>query len=352
MKKVLHIIGTRPQIVKLASFVNYKNINFQNLIIDTNQHYEKNMQEDLYDDFKISKESITFLENNKHVSNDVGVIKELLNIKVHKINPDLIIIYGDTNTTVAGALTAKENNITSIHVEAGLRSYLHNQVEEKNRIFVDSISDYLFCPTFSSLKNLVKENLHHKAVFTGDIMLDIFLRTKNYLDQTNVTEKYPENYYLLTLHRKENLEDKNKLQSIIESFHSFSNLIIPIHHSFKNKLVEYKLLESLPKNIELVDPLVYSDLLLAIYNSKGVITDSGGLQKEAYWFNKPILTLRENTEWTETVDSGLNVLVNEFPVNLYNIISTINKTVEDRFTNFGNGNAVKNMVSKIEEILK
>ena len=105
------------------------------------------------------------------------------------------------------------------------------------------------------------------------------------------------------------------------------------------------------QNIELVEPLVYSDLLLTIKNSKGVITDSGGLQKEAYWFNKPLLTLRENTEWTETVDSGLNVLVNEFPINLHNIISTINKTKEDRFTTFGNGNAVNNMISKIEEIL-
>ena len=105
--------------------------------------------------------------------------KELLNIKVCEMNPDLIITYGDTNTTVAGALTAKENNISSIHIESGLRSYISNQVEEKNRIFVDSISDYLFCPTLSSVKNLEKENLHSKSFFTGDIMLDIFLETKN-----------------------------------------------------------------------------------------------------------------------------------------------------------------------------
>ena len=111
MKKVLHIIGTRPQIVKLASVINFKNITFQNLIIDTNQHYQKNMQADLYDDFKISKEKITFLENNKNFSNDIDAIKELLNIKVCEMNPDLIIIYGDTNTTVAGALTAKENKL-------------------------------------------------------------------------------------------------------------------------------------------------------------------------------------------------------------------------------------------------
>ena len=351
MKKVLHIIGTRPQIVKLASVINFKKINFQNLVIDTNQHYQKNMQEDLYDDFKISKEKITFLQNNKNFSNDVDAIKELLNKKVSEMNPDLIITYGDTNSTVAGALTAKENNISSIHVESGLRSYIHNQIEEKNRIFVDSISDYLFCPTLSSVKNLEKENLYSKSIFTGDIMLDIFLKTKNYLDQIIVDKTFPEEFYLFTLHRKENLEDKKKLHSIIESLYDFSNLIIPMHHSLKNKLVEYDLLESLPKNIELVDPLVYSDLLLTIKNSKGVITDSGGLQKEAYWFNKPTLTLRENTEWIETVDSGLNVIVNEFPVNLHNIISTINKTKEDRFTTFGNGNAVNNMISKIEEIL-
>ncbi len=207
MKKVLHIIGTRPQIVKLASVINFKNITFQNLIIDTNQHYQKNMQTDLYDDFKISKEKITFLENNKNFSNDIDAIKELLNIKVCEMNPDLIIIYGDTNTTVAGALTAKENDITSIHVESGLRSYIPNQVEEKNRIFVDSISDYLFCPTLSSVKNLEKENLHSKSFFTGDIMLDIFLETKNYLDQTIGDKTFPEEFYLFTLHRKENLDN-------------------------------------------------------------------------------------------------------------------------------------------------
>ena len=166
---------------------------------------------------------------------------------------------------------------------------------------------------YSKLYFLIeKENLHSKSFFTGDIMLDIFLKTKNYLDQTIVNKTFPEEFYLFTLHRKENLEDKNKLNSIIDSLYDFSNLIIPIHHSFKNKLMEYDLLESLPENIELVEPLVYSDLLLTIKNSKGVITDSGGLQKEAYWFNKPILTLRENTEWTETIENGLNVLVNEF----------------------------------------
>ena len=232
-----------------------------------------------------------------------------------------------------------------------MRSYIPNQVEEKNRIFVDSISDYLFCPTLSSVKNLEKENLHSKSFFTGDIMLDIFLETKNYLDQTIGDKTFPEEFYLFTLHRKENLEDKNKLNSFVVSLYDFHNLIIPIHHSFKNKLVEYDLLESLPENIELVDPLVYSDLLLTIKNSKGVITDSEAYKKKHIGLISRYLLLEKNTEWIETVDSGSNVLVNEFPINLHNIISTINKTKEDRFTTFGNGNAVNNMISKIEEIL-
>lgn len=346
MKKLLHIIGTRPQIIKLASMLKSSPPDIINIVIDTNQHYENSMQRNLYEDFKINTESIIFLKNEKSLSNNVSAISNLITHEIQIIEPDIVLVYGDTYTTLAGALSAKNNKIKSIHIEAGLRSFSDDQIEETNRILADNICDYLFCPTQTAIENLQKEGLGRKAYFTGDIMLDIFLNT----EFKKIKFPLPENYYLATLHRSENIENKKKLESIFQSFRNIPNLIIPLHHSLKDKLNEYDLYDSLPLNIKFLEPLTYSEILHTISQSKGVITDSGGLQKDSFWLNKPTLTLRTNTEWVETLQSGGNILVNNFPANLFALINSINIIEEDKFSLFGNGSAVKNIMSKIREI--
>lgn len=346
MKKLLHIIGTRPQIIKLASMLKSSPPDTVNFVIDTNQHYEKSMQRNLYEDFKINTESIIFLKNKNSLSNNVSAMSSLISNQIQVIKPDIVLVYGDTYTTVAGALSAKNNKIKSIHIEAGLRSFSDDQIEETNRILADNICDYLFCPTQTALKNLQKEGLGSKAFFTGDIMLDIFLKTEFKM----IKSPLPNNYYLATIHRSENIENEKKLENIFHSFRNIPNLIIPMHHSLKNKLIENELYDNLPPNIKLVEPLTYSEILYVISQSKGVITDSGGLQKDSFWLNKPTLTLRSNTEWIETLQSGSNILVNDFPTDLFALINLINTVEEDKFSLFGNGSAVENIMSKIREI--
>ncbi len=351
MKNILHIIGTRPQIIKLASVLSCESNNFKNFVIDTNQHYDSSMQKNIYNDFGINTDSIIFLDNKKYLSNNVSAITNLLSKRINEIKPNLILVYGDTYTTVAGALSAKIHQIPVVHIEAGLRSFTGQQIEETNRIIVDNVSDYLFCPTLSSVKNLSNEGLGQKAEFIGDIMLDIFIKTKPKKPESLSIDFFNETYYLSTIHRSENLQDENKLKNIIKSFESLPKILLPIHHSLKKKLIEYDLLNSLPASIHLVNPMKYTETLFAIQNSSAVITDSGGLQKDAFWMNKPIVTLRGSTEWIETVELGQNKLINKFPLNLLDIINEIKDDGSDRFSFYGKGNAVLNMMSKIEKII-
>ena len=351
MKNILHIIGTRPQIIKLASVINFESNKFNNYVIDTNQHYEESMQKNIYNDFGIDTNSIIFLDNKKEYSNNVSAITNLLSSPVNQIKPEMILVYGDTYTTVAGALSSIVKQIPLIHIEAGLRSYSHNQIEEANRIIVDNIADYLFCPTLSSIKNLTKEGLDKKAEFIGDIMLDIFIKTKPKKPESLSSSFINKPYYLSTIHRNENLKDENTLKNIIKSLESLPKVLLPMHHSLKKKLIEFDLLDGLPGNINLVEPLKYSETLFAIENSSGVITDSGGLQKDAFWMKKPIITIRESTEWIETVELGQNKLINKFPVDLIDIINEIKDDKSERFSFYGDGNAVLNMMLRIEKII-
>lgn len=350
--KILHIIGTRPQIIKLASVLNYEDSFFEHSIIDTNQHYEDSMQKNLYKDFGIDLSTIKFLDSNELLSSDISNMFNLMSQELNQIKPDIVFVYGDTNTTVAGALSAKLNNIPSVHIEAGLRSYLQMQIEETNRIIADQLCDYLFCPTETAVNNLRKEKLDHKAFLVGDITLDIFLNTKPKKPSLINSDFLDEQYYLSTIHRKENLNNHSMLENILESLSTLPRVIMPLHHSLKIKLIEINLYERVPSNINLIDPLLYSEILFLIKNSSGVITDSGGLQKDSFWLKKPTITIRKNTEWKETLDYGQNILVNEFPVNLIDKFNLINITDINRQELFGNGNAVSNIMSKVKEIFR
>ena len=204
-------------------------------------------KKNLYRDFGIDLSTIKFLDSNKLLSSDISSMFSLLSQELNQIKPDIVFIYGDTNTTVAGALSAKLNNIPSVHIEAGLRSYLQMQIEETNRIIADELCDYLFCPTETAVSNLRKEKLDHKAFLVGDITLDIFLNTKPKKPSFINSDFLDEQYYLSTIHRKENLNNHSKLENILESLSTLSRVILPIHHSLKNKLIEISLYERIPK---------------------------------------------------------------------------------------------------------
>ena len=230
MKEFTHIVGTRPQIIKLSAVITKKNDKFN--ILDTNQHFDKVLQKSIYENLKIDIKHIKFLNVETAYSNNISILTNLICSYLLKVKNDHVIVYGDTNTTVAGALAAKLSNKVLIHVESGLRSGEVYQVEEANRKIVDALSDYRLCPTESSITNLKAENFTDNNFLIGDLTLDVFKKNfredKNILDRLKVTE---DSYYISTIHRKENTEEKNKLQNILESLNTLENLLLILHPS-------------------------------------------------------------------------------------------------------------------------
>tara|TARA_B100001250_G_scaffold413364_1_gene447249 strand:+ start:298 stop:1347 length:1050 start_codon:yes stop_codon:yes gene_type:complete len=349
MKEFTHIVGTRPQIIKLSAVITKKNDKFN--ILDTNQHFDKVLQKSIYENLKIDIKHIKFLNVETAYSNNISILTNLICSYLLKVKNDHVIVYGDTNTTVAGALAAKLSNKVLIHVESGLRSGEVYQVEEANRKIVDALSDYRLCPTESSITNLKAENFTDNNFLIGDLTLDVFKKNfredKNILDRLKVTE---DSYYISTIHRKENTEEKNKLQNILESLNTLENLLLILHPSLIERLSKFQIDIKDYKNIKGVEPLTYTDMLNVVNYSKGLVTDSGGLQKDGYWLNKKIITLRNNTEWKETLINQENILISNYPANLNDVMNKITIKQYDKFTLFGDGNASNNLLNFLKSL--
>lgn len=317
MKKILTIVGARPQFIKAAvlsrGFHNENNI--KELIIHTGQHFDAEMSEIFFNEMEIPRPAynlqISGLNHGAMTGKMMGEIEEIC---VNE-RPDAILVYGDTNSTLAGALVGSKLHIPIIHVEAGLRSFNMKMPEEINRILTDRVSSFLFCPTESAVNNLLKEGINtfgSQIFLVGDVMEDASIFYKAKSDNNSLILKnlnlLPNSYILFTCHRAENTNDKSKLLNIIEGLNNIANfikIIWPLHPRLKNEIENYQLSE----NISLINPVGYLDMLKLINSSQLIITDSGGLQKEAYFFNKYCITIREETEWIELVKFGYNKLV-------------------------------------------
>ena len=311
-KKIISIVGARPQFIKLAPLSVLINKEFRQIIIHTGQHYDFNMSKYFFDELNISKPDY-FLNvgSGLHGEKTAEMLYKVEQILI-KEKPSLVIVYGDTNSTLAGILAASKLFIKSIHIEAGLRSFNKNMPEEINRIVADHVSDYLFAPTKIAIKNLEKENLLTKSFLTGDIMVDSLKIALNKSFKSQVLEKYSfkkNSYYLLTLHRPYNVDNHNVLSSVLNNLgKTKSQIVFPIHPRTQKMLKNYKI--KLPPNFILIDPIGYIDFVTLQKNAQKIITDSGGIQKEAYILKKPCITLRSETEWIETVKAGWNLLIN------------------------------------------
>ena len=257
-----------------------------------------------------------------------GLILERIEVVLQKEKPEVVMVYGDTNSTLAGALAAAKLNIPVVHVEAGLRSYNRIMAEEINRLLTDHLATYLFCPTDQAVRNLSKEGIKNgegrivKKV--GDVMYDSILYYSKLAEKRSTilrnlglfpaktpnSELRTPNYYLATLHRAENTDNPKKLESILKALHEIGKntpVILPLHPRTKKMMKVYRLFSKF-KNIRFIEPVSYLDMLQLEKNAKAILTDSGGVQKEAYWLRVPCFTLREETEWVETIESGWNVL--------------------------------------------
>ena len=339
--RIVTVIGARPQFIKaslMSSSFFKKNIN--EVIIHTGQHFDKNMSDIFFNEMKIPKPKynlkIQSLTHGAMTGRQIEEIEKILFIE----KPDWVLVYGDTNSTLSGALAACKMNIQIAHIESGLRSFNKNMPEEINRILTDHLSDILFVPSSNAKNNLINEGISKiKIKNVGDIMYetsiffaDIASQKSNIIKRLNLTKK---EYVLSTIHRQENTDDKKKLSDIFKGL-SFSKLpvFMPIHPRTLKKIKEYNL--TIEKNINFIPPLGYLDMLLLEKNAGLIATDSGGIQKEAYFYQVPCLTLREETEWIELVQSGANHLCGS---NVNKIKSFINKRfTEIEFKNlYGDG---------------
>jgi len=317
MKKIVTILGARPQFVKAAvlSRIIMKYNAVEEVIIHTGQHYDANMSDIFFDEMEIPKPAYNLAINGMSHGAMTGQMLMEIEAVLIKEKPDLVVVYGDTNSTLAGALAAKKMNIKLVHVEAGLRSYNMKMPEEINRILTDRISDLLFCPTDSAIENLQKEgfkNLSAKMVKSGDIMKDaVEYYGKISEDKSTIISRLklvPNEFVLATIHRQENTDDLGKLKEIFEGLELISKempVVLPLHPRTKAILKQH----NLTYNIKIIDPVGYFDMLELLKKCNLVVTDSGGLQKEAFFNKKHCIIAREETEWVELVANGFAKIV-------------------------------------------
>ncbi len=336
--KIVTIVGARPQFIKAAAVsraiqaFNRRVLQggtgkrVREILVHTGQHYDYLMDQVFFEELRLPKPDYHLGVGSGSHAIQTGRMLERIETVLNKEKPAVVVVYGDTNSTLAGALAAAKLHIPIAHVEAGLRSYKRNMPEEVNRLLADHLSTLLFSPTVQAVRNLSKEGIRNgdKTVVknVGDVMYDSVLyyaqlaeKRSTILENLNLVNlqsaiPYPQ-YYLATLHRAENTDNPSRLKSILKALKEIgkeSPVVLPVHPRTKKMIKAHHLLTEV-KGIQLTDPLSYFDMLALERHAKAILTDSGGVQKEAYWFRVPCLTLRKETEWVETIRGGWNVLV-------------------------------------------
>lgn len=309
--KIISIVGARPQFIKLAGLSHLMRYYFNEIILHTGQHYNNEMSDIFFRQLKINKPKYNLGVGSKSQGEQTSLMIAGVEKVLSKENPNLVLVYGDTNSTLAGALAARKLNIPIGHIEAGLRSYNKKMSEEINRIVSDHISDILFCPSKSSVNNLKKEGIIKNVYLVGDIMKETLLKFSAYSEKHSSIIRdlglMPQDYYLLTIHRAENTDSIRILKTMIKILGGLNaQIVFPLHPRTRKKIKEFSII--IPPNIKAIPPVGYLDMLALEKNARIILTDSGGVQKEAFFLRIPCVTLRDETEWVETVDSGMNVV--------------------------------------------
>ena len=336
--KLVSIVGARPQFIKAApvsrALAKHKaagrSPSITNVLVHTGQHYDYNMSQVFFDQLEIPKPDYHLgVGSGRH-----GEMTGAMLIKIEEVlleeKPDLVMVYGDTNSTLAGALASAKLNIPVAHVEAGLRSFNRRMPEEINRLVADHLSCILFCPTNQAVENLKREGvvdgtemglMKRLVLLVGDVMYDAFLFNKEVASAKSriVAELnlIPGGYCLATIHRQENTDDSDRLHNIFSAFDQIAEegnpVVIALHPRTKKALEENKIGNPRNPNLRIIPPVSYLDMIALEMNARVILTDSGGVQKEAYFAGRPCVTLRDETEWVETVEAGWNVVVGSEP---------------------------------------
>ena len=340
------VVGTRPQIIKSQPIIREILARKSQLtLIHTGQHYDYQMSKVFFKELKIRDPDLNLGVQTNSSANQLAQIIMKLEKPLQKIKPDIVIVPGDTRSALGAALCANRLGIKTAHVEAGARSMEFNMEEEINRRIIDHCSNVLFAPTKNCYNNLKKESVIGSSYVSGDTMYDVFLEFKKILH----LQKRDSKYILMTIHRKDNIENRTNIKNILELVRTLNKngwkIIFPIHPHTQKQIRSFGLKLD---GIDVIEPVKYSRMLELLSNASMLITDSGGLQKEAYWTGTPCVTLRKSTEWIETLDGKHNVLLNKISKSSSSLILEILKrksVKETKSKYFGNGHAAKNIIS-------
>lgn len=347
MKKILSIVGARPQFIKHAPMQLQLQQHFRALTLHTGQHYDANMSAVFFDELKLPKPDYLFdIGGSRPQGEQTGMMMKEIETVCMQEKPDAVLVYGDTNSTLAGTLVAAKMGIRLIHIEAGLRSYNRDMPEEVNRIVADEFAYLLFCPSDQAIANLAKEGICHERIFRcGDVMCDMVQ-----LMQPNVKPPVDYPYYFVTIHRPYNTDEPARLLNILRELNRLVHRVIfPIHPRTLDRLTRYGFAKSDFPNIDFNEPTGYTESIAHQKFCEAVITDSGGIQKEAYILKKQCITLRSETEWTETLTHGWNTLVFD---DLPQIPLILQRQPGEYVNNmYGNGQAAEEITQLIRQYL-
>ena len=352
--KISIILGTRPEIIKMSPIIRYcqeKKLDY--FTIHTGQHYSINMDKIFFKELDLPKPKYNLDIGSGSHGKQTGLMLEKIEKILQEEKPDVVLVQGDTNSVLAGALAAAKLHIKVGHVEAGLRSYDRQMPEEINRILTDHISDFLFVPTKRAKEIALQEGIDQKKVFvTGNTIVDavyqnltIAEKKSKIMDKLDLKKK---GYILITAHRQENVDVKVKLKNILESFKKVHKetkmkLIYPIHPRTRKMIAKFDL--KVPKYVDLIEPIGFLDFLVVEANAKAILTDSGGVQEESCILKVPCVTLRENTERPETIEVGGNLLAGTNPIKILKCLKLVLKKQKQWKNPFGDGKAAEKIVN-------
>ena len=343
--KAVSIVGVRPQFIKNAPVSQELRKNAQEILVHTGQHYDRELSQTFFDELNLCHPDYNLgVGSGTHGYQTGEMLKRIENV-LTTVQPDIVLVYGDTNSTLAGALAAAKLRIPLAHVEAGLRSYNKDMPEEINRIITDHCSDLLFCPTETAGVNLEKEGITHGVHVVGDVMYDALLYYCNLAEKSQIKTQLalePKTYILATLHRASTTDNYDALKRIITGLSRLDcTVVFPVHPRTRKALNTFGI--PLGENIVVIEPVGYLDFLTLESSAAAIVTDSGGIQKEAYLLRIPCITVREETEWVETVEDGWNVLVGT-NTDLISEMAQKFRPKNPQKQHFGDGTASKKIV--------
>ncbi|MCI8724723.1 MAG: UDP-N-acetylglucosamine 2-epimerase (non-hydrolyzing) [Hungatella sp.] len=358
--KIAHIVGNRPQFIKLAPISRkLREFHIEESIIHTGQHYDENMSDIFFEELDIPEPKINLNVGSGTHAQVTAKMVEKLETEIIKENPDGVIIYGDTNSTLAAAIVVSKFNIPLFHIEAGPRTYSRSNPEEKNRIVADHLSDYLFAPDKISVENLKREGIDpERIIFSGDVMYDEFLNS-SVQDKKIFKEKYPEDFVLMTWHREENTCSRDRMEKLLSFIQCIDyKIVLPLHPRTRKMLSAYKLLEMLQqdRNVLIVEPVGYKEMTFLMDSCKFIISDSGGVSKEASFAGKKCFFPLKLEVWPELIERGYITIVDLEDIKsvrcsiemMKEVLNGDEKLEKTDF--FGNGNAAEIIVDTIQRV--